>query len=72
MQADPLFFFRQRTPQEIKSGGFGVNKLNRGYPADFEFIERPLKVFSIFVIFYDKIRNLRKQFLSPSKRDGGA
>ena len=25
-----------------KSGGLGLNKRNRGYPADFEFIERPL------------------------------
>ena len=35
----------QRTPQGKKSGGLGVNKRNRGYPADFEFIERPLSVF---------------------------
>ena len=41
MQADPLGFSRQRTPQQKKSGGLGVNKRNRGYPAEFEFIERP-------------------------------
>ena len=28
---------------EKKSGGLGVNKRSRGYPADFEFIERHLK-----------------------------
>ena len=27
---------------EKKSGGLGVNKRSRGYPADFEFIERPV------------------------------
>ena len=30
-------FFRQRTPQETSGGGLGVNKRNRGYPADFIF-----------------------------------
>ena len=46
MQADLLFFFCQRIPLE-KTGGLGVNKRNRGYPADFEFIERPLNVRSM-------------------------
>ena len=41
------FFYRQRTPQEKKAGGLGLNKRNRGYPADFEFIERPLSSHSI-------------------------
>ena len=36
------FVFRHRTPQGKKSGGLGVNKRNRWFPADFEFIERPL------------------------------
>ena len=31
-------------PKKKKSGGLGVNKRNRGYPADFEFIERPLNI----------------------------
>ena len=34
-------FFVSEQPRK-KSGGLGVNKRNRGYPADFEFIERPL------------------------------
>ena len=36
------FFFVCEHPKKKKSGGLGVNKRNRGYPADFEFIERPL------------------------------
>ena len=36
MQADPMFF------SPSANTGAGVNKRNRGYPADFEFIERPL------------------------------
>ena len=36
------FFLVSEHPEEKKSGGLGVNKRNRGYPADFEFIERPL------------------------------
>ena len=41
MQADPLDFFLSANTKEKKPGGLGVNKRNRGYPADFEFIERP-------------------------------
>ena len=37
-----VFFFVSEHPKKKKSGGLGVNKRNRGYPADFEFIERPL------------------------------
>ena len=38
-----VFFPVSEHPKENKSGGgLGVNKRNRGYPADFEFIERPL------------------------------
>ena len=36
------FFFVCEHPKKKKSGWLGVNKRNRGYPADFEFIERPL------------------------------
>ena len=36
------FFPVSEHPKKKKSGGLGVNKRNRGYPADFEFIERPL------------------------------
>ena len=39
---DPLAFFRQRTTQEKKSGGLGVDERNRGYPGGFEFIEHTL------------------------------
>ena len=45
MQTDPLVFFSSaKTPRKNKSGGLGVNKRNRGYPAAFEFIERPLNI----------------------------
>ena len=33
MQADPLFFFSSANTPRKKSGGLGVNKRNRGYPA---------------------------------------
>ena len=36
------FFFVSERSNKKKSGGLGVNKRNRGYPADFEFIERTL------------------------------
>ena len=42
MLADPLGFFSSANTPRKKSGGLGVNKRNRGYPVDFEFIERPL------------------------------
>ena len=42
MQADPLVFFPSANTPRKKPGGLGVNKRNRGYPAGFEFIERPL------------------------------
>ena len=35
-------FFVSEHPKKKKAGGLGVNKRNRGYPADYEFIERPL------------------------------
>ena len=34
------FFFVSERSKKKKSGGLGVNKRNRGYPADFEFIFR--------------------------------
>ena len=44
MPADPgsAVFFPSANKSK-KFGGLGVNKRNRGYPAYFEFIERPLK-----------------------------
>ena len=38
----PGFFPVSEHPKGKKPGGLGLNKRNRGYPADFEFIERPL------------------------------
>ena len=35
-------FFVSEHGKKNKSGWLGVNKRNRGYSADFEFIERPL------------------------------
>ena len=42
MLEDPQFFFVSEHAKNKKSGGLGLNKWNRGYPANFEFIERPL------------------------------
>ena len=41
MLADPLGFFSSANTPSKKNGGLGVNKRNRGYSADSEFIERP-------------------------------
>ena len=62
MQADPgirWFFFRQRTP-----GGLGVNKRNRGYPADFEFVERPLSF--LLLVRSDRRRDFQAGLSPPS------
>ena len=42
MLADPLGFFSSANTPSKKNGGLGVNKRNRGYSADSEFIERPI------------------------------
>ena len=54
------FFFVSEHPKKKKSGGLGVNKRNRGYPAGFEFIERPLTVFSLRspVMFFRDLRSV--------------
>ena len=46
------FFFVSEHPKKKKFGGLGVNKRNRGYPAGFEFIERPLNCIKINIKVY--------------------
>ena len=41
------FFSVSEHVKKKKSVGLGVNKQNRGYPADFEFMERPLILFGL-------------------------
>ena len=65
MQADPFGFFPSANTPRNKPGGLGVNKRNRGYPADCEFIERTLNK-SIITPRKDRMIELQSQLDSKS------